>query len=104
MQQVLRIGDEIRLTQVVLDLSASARIYNKAGGVSFIRGFEYQEVCFDRPGMPLPENCIVCVSKNITVPGVTSSWFTYRLNDSYRIRPYHIEPAGPYSDGLENWI
>ena len=104
MQQVLKIGDEIRLTQEILQLSASARLYNKVGGVSFIRGFEYDEVCFARAGMPLPENCIVCISQNVAVPGVTSNWFTYLLNDSCRIRPYHIEPAVAYSDGLENWI
>lgn len=105
MQQVLKIGNEVRLTQEVLKLSVGARLINSKGDLFTIRGFEYNDVCFDRIGLPLPFECIAVITNGVDLPGVAATWFTYvEKRDSYRIRLHHIEPAGPFSDGLENWV
>lgn len=104
MQQVLRVGDEVRLTQEVLSMSISARLYNSKGDLFTIRGFEYDEVCFDRIGMQLPFQSIAVITNGVELPEVAGPWFTYRTRDSYRVRIHHIELAGQYSDGLENWV
>ena len=105
MQQVLRVGDQVRLTQEVLQISVGARLYNAKSELFTIRGFEYGDVCFDRIGMQLPHQCIAVITNGTELPGIASYWFTHvEKRDSYRIRLNHIEPAGPFSDGLENWV
>lgn len=105
MQQVLRIGDEVRIGERLLERSIGAKLYRSKGEVSVIRGFETSDGgWWDQIGTIIPPLCIVCITNGVRISGITGNWFSYTKGDSYRIHSQDIELAGAYSDGLENWV